>query len=316
MNTNQTTDGGTWTTYTPPDWPKYFQQFDEYPFISSIVEASDGTLWFGTHGGVAAGGVGVYRFDGKSWTHYRIENGLPFDEITSMALCPDGDIWFGFYGVARYDGKSWTTYTTANGLASDDVRSIACAPDGTLWIGSSDKGLSRFNGKGWQYFLQQYSDNYIGHITVLPDSSLLFSYSNGVAELIRFDGQNWGNYQTPWTESGKYTEDIASASNGDLWFATELMGVYRLSQNIWTNYSMKDGLPGDEINGIAVAGDGSVWAGGMSGLSRFDGKTWTTIPLQGDTDSPWIGTIFAATDGSVWISYYGGIARFNPPAAV
>jgi ligand-binding sensor domain-containing protein len=316
MKTNQLINGGTWTTYTPPAWPKIFQQTGAYPTVSCIVESLDGTLWFGTRGSEepGAGAQGVFRFDGKTWTHFRVENGLPFDEITSMAVSPDGVIWFGGYGVARYDGKSWTTYTTDNGLASDDIRSIAYAPDGTLWIGSSDKGLMRFDGKGWQYFLQQYNDNYIGHIFILPDNSLLFSYSYGFsAELIRFDGRNWTNDPTPWTEHGKYAVDIASAPNGDLWFATEFMGVYRLSQNTWTNYTDKDGLPSDEmITSVAVARDGSVWVGSMNGLSRFDGKTWNTITLQDDTGSQWIGSIFAATDGSVWISYYGGIARFNP----
>jgi ligand-binding sensor domain-containing protein len=148
------------------------------------------------------------------------------------------------------------------------------APDGTLWIGSVDKGISRFDGKSWQYYMLQNPENYVGHIFVLPDHSLLFSSSNGVsAKLMRFDGQNWAGYQTPWTEQGKYTVDIASAPNGDLWFATEFSGVYRLSQNTWTNYTVKDGLPGDETHSVAAARDGSVWVGTMNGVSWFDGKT-------------------------------------------
>jgi ligand-binding sensor domain-containing protein len=316
MKTTQTTNGGTWINYTPPDWSKQFQQTGEYPTVSSILEAPDGTLWFGTHGGENSGGVGAYHFDGKTWTHFRKENGLPYDEINSMAVSPDGVIWFGGYnGMARYDGKNWTAYTTDNGLASNDIRSMAYSPDGTLWIGSIDKGLSRFDGKGWQYFLQQYNNNSIGNISILPDGSLLFSYGNDSStELIRFDGQNWVDYPLPWTLHGVYTVNIASAPNGDLWFAMEFMGVYHLSKNNWTQYTVKDGLPSDDIHSVAVARDGSVWVGTVNGLSRFDGETWTIIPLQGDADNKWIGTILAASDGSVWISYYGGIAHFNPPA--
>jgi hypothetical protein len=110
MKTNQLTNGGSWITYTPPDWPKQLQQTGEYPVISSIVEASDGALWFATAGGVASGGVGVYRFEGKNWTHFRKGSGLPFDEITLMTVSPGGAIWFGGDGIARYEGKSWTVY--------------------------------------------------------------------------------------------------------------------------------------------------------------------------------------------------------------
>ncbi len=311
-------DGGAWTTYTPPDWQKSIQQRGEVPNIISIAEAPEGTLWFATTGSEGGGGVGVYRFDGKTWTHFRQGNGLQFNEINPVVVAPDGAIWFGSEccGVSRFDGKTWTNYTMDNGLASNDVRSMAFTPDGALWIGTSDKGVSRFNGKSWQTTLLQEGENYVGGIFILPDNSLLFSSSNSTsAKLIRFDGKGWSNYPTPWADQGKYTVDVIAAPNGDLWFTTEFLGVYRLSGNTWTNFTMSDLSSGDEIFSAAIAGDGSIWLGTTRGVSRFDGKKWTTFTLAGDTNNYWVGSIFAAEDGSIWLGYYGGIAHNNPPAA-
>jgi ligand-binding sensor domain-containing protein len=47
-------------------------------------------------------------------------------------------------GVARFDGEQWVTYTTENGLVDNDVSGIAVTPDGAIWIGTNDGGVSRF----------------------------------------------------------------------------------------------------------------------------------------------------------------------------
>jgi len=207
-----------------------------------------------------------------------------------------------------------------NGLPENRIDTITFARDGALWVGTLDTATSRFDGKSWQYFPAYYGSLWgpsVGRIFVLPDNSLLFSTSinssiANSAKLVRFDGQQWTNYPTPWTEEGKYTEDMAAAPNGDLWFATEASGVYRLSKNTWTHFTTKDGLASDIALNVAVARDGTVWLGTVGGASRFDGKKWTTFILGNDPSIPGVGPIVAAPDGSVWVGYYGGIARYLP----
>jgi len=313
METDQLNGAG-WTTYIPPDWPKSFQYTGEYPNITSIAEAPSGTLWFATTGGAGSGGVGVYRFDGKTWTHFRQANGLQFDEINPVVVAPDGAIWFGseVSGVSRYDGKSWTYYTTDNGLPENDIRSMAFGPDGTLWMGTMDKGLARFDGKDWQYFTQQNGlwGNYEAPIFVLPNKTLLVSSSDtGTAKLLQFDRQRWANYPTPWTEQGTYTAAMAVVPNGDIWFATEFSEVYRLSGSTWTAYNLGNG---NMIICAAAARDGSIWFGTFNWLMWFDRKKWTTIPFERVPGIKGISSILAASDGSVWLTYYGGIAHYVP----
>src|SRR5450759_603897 len=309
---------GAWTTYLPPKWQERLQQTGEPPYISSIIVAADGSLWFSTTGGAVSSGVGAYHFNGKTWTHYTKENGSGFDEISSSMVTPDGAIWFGSFccGVSRFDGNTWTTYTTTNGLASNDIRSMGVTQNGDLWFGTSDKGISRYAGKGWLTYTSNSGlwGDYVGGIFSLPDGSLLFSSSDGSrAKLNRVDGSHWTVYSTPMTDSGKYTVDLKAALNGNLWFASEYLGVYRLSESGWTNFTIKDGLANDQMYSLAAARDGSAWFGTAGGVSRFDGKTWTTFKLEGDTGNNGIGSIVEATDGSIWVGYYGGIAHYIPP---
>ncbi len=48
-------------------------------------------------------------------------------------------------GAFRFDGATWTRYTTADGLDSDFLMSVAVTPDGAVWFGTLDSGVTRFD---------------------------------------------------------------------------------------------------------------------------------------------------------------------------
>jgi ligand-binding sensor domain-containing protein len=56
----------------------------------------DGMIWIITNGGVLS-------FDGERWESISIDNGLVSNSVTSIAVGPDGTIWFGTeYGISRF----------------------------------------------------------------------------------------------------------------------------------------------------------------------------------------------------------------------
>jgi ligand-binding sensor domain-containing protein len=55
-------------------------------------------------------------------------------------------------GIWRYDGKSYTHFTTKDGLINNDVWSILEDTAGNIWIGDRNKGLCRYNGTTFTYF--------------------------------------------------------------------------------------------------------------------------------------------------------------------
>jgi hypothetical protein len=82
------------------------------------------------------------------------------------------------------------------------------APDGALWFGAMDKEVARLDEKSRHVYTMPDGlwGNYVAHIFVQPDGSLLFSFSTGrSAKLSRCDGQSWADNATPWTEGCQYT---------------------------------------------------------------------------------------------------------------
>lgn len=84
------------------------QDFQGQPLpASSWIDGIDcdpsGHLW------LSVGGIGVFRYDGKDWTKYTMQDGLA-DMMASAILCaPDGTVWAATpEGISRFDGTNWT----------------------------------------------------------------------------------------------------------------------------------------------------------------------------------------------------------------
>jgi DNA-binding CsgD family transcriptional regulator len=97
------------------------------------------SIWFATADG------GISKFEQGLWTVFRIENGLPSDSVTALAIDKYARIWAATSaGVAYFDGSRWVLYNTLNTL------SIAFGPpcqdcpynDEHVWTGTKEAGLS------------------------------------------------------------------------------------------------------------------------------------------------------------------------------
>jgi len=127
---------GTWIEIVPP--PSITLASADALFFDS-----SGDLWIGcgssTHGG-------LFRYDGRNWTVYGTDNGLPHPVVRDVTQSVDGAIWVatGFAnhgGAARYFGGYWTAFTTADGLPGPSTRSVYEDNSGRMWIGSEYDGV-------------------------------------------------------------------------------------------------------------------------------------------------------------------------------
>jgi hypothetical protein len=96
----------------------------DFTFVSSIAVSAENIAWFGFSRYAAfdldpcgersdsVEEVGVYRYDGKTWTHFTTEDGLIDNKICAISLDLSGNVWFGSYdkGVSRFNGETWTSY--------------------------------------------------------------------------------------------------------------------------------------------------------------------------------------------------------------
>ncbi|MCX6620298.1 MAG: hypothetical protein NTY38_04335 [Acidobacteria bacterium] len=92
---------------------------------------AQGLLWIATPQGAGC-------FDGKIWRLLTGEEGLPYDDFTTLAIGEPGVIWFGTTrGAIRYDGKTWEYRQGLRWLPDDNVRSIAVSANGDAWFGTA-----------------------------------------------------------------------------------------------------------------------------------------------------------------------------------
>jgi ligand-binding sensor domain-containing protein len=261
--------------------------------VQAVAVSPDGTLWFGTQGGVSS-------FDGQSWTTYTEADGLADNWVNAIAVASDGTLWFGTQGgVSSFDGEIWATYTTADGLENNRVTAIAIANDGALWFGSSG-GASRFDGQSWSMYTRDLGGYWVDAIAVAPDGALWFGTQGGV---FRFDGQSWTTYTEADGLADNWIRAIAVAPDGGLWVGTE-SGVSYFNGQTWTDYAD----PGSAVKAIAVGPDGTPWFGTVKGILHLDGDLWTAYIDQHLSS---VADIACTSDGTVWFGTKGGVFRFD-----
>jgi hypothetical protein len=97
-----------------------------------------GRLWFGSRQGVGVLAAG-------KWILYSGEEGLPYNDFTTLAACDGrtasngnveiGAVWFGTTkGAIRFDGKNWNYRQGKRWVPDDDIRQISVAADATAWF--------------------------------------------------------------------------------------------------------------------------------------------------------------------------------------
>ncbi len=120
------------------------------PAVTSMTEAPDGALWFGTAQGLA-------RYAAGRWEQFYERLGLPHPRIWDLAAGPDGAVWFchqrGGGGIGRLfrrrDGSVDIRYfTVLDGLPSNDVWAVYVEADGRVWA-STANGVAVYHGGPW-----------------------------------------------------------------------------------------------------------------------------------------------------------------------
>lgn len=101
-------------------------------YVISLQVDRKGKIWAGTWGG------GLASYDGKRWTNYTTQEGLPGNHIFMLHVDPKGQLWIGTNnGLVKWlDGKFSKPMTVEDGLFANNVFAMATTAGGDLWIGS------------------------------------------------------------------------------------------------------------------------------------------------------------------------------------
>ena len=166
-----------------------------------MIEDSEGNIWFGRDG------LGVAKYDGKTFTHYTRKDGLSNNNIISVLQDKQGHFWFGSRntrvpeegnpnsfvdstdaGLTHFDGKVFTTFTDTEGLHGKLIAAIYEDKSGNVWIASMHYGVFRYDGSTFTNFKERdgftgFTNNCIQSILEDKEGRLWFGFSGGLFQL-------------------------------------------------------------------------------------------------------------------------------------
>lgn len=125
------------------------------------------------------------------------------------------------------------------------------------------------------------SQNIVRAICQTPDGYLWLATLDG---LVRFDGVRFTTYNrgnTPGIEGNRFGS-LFCTSDGDLWVGTEGSGVTRYHRGQFTSYTVQDGLPSDNTNGILGDSRGNVWVLAHGRLALWQPASSRFVPQMGE----------------------------------
>lgn len=297
------------------------------------LQDKDGNLWFGTTG------EGVYRYDGKSFINFTVNDGLSSNFVWSMFEDNTGNIWFGTAdGACRYDGKKFTAIPIAlikgsnpsphdlpgNKAASDSygnpseenaVWGIMQDKTGTFWFGVTD-GVYRYDGTSFKHFSR--NDGIVNNSGIqikkveyiLEDKTGDIWFGGRLTKgVFRFDGTSLTNVQL---DGENWLWPMLEDNAGEVWFSN-WGGAYRYDGKSFTSFTKQYGFCNRNITCIIEDKNGNIWYGSDDGgLCRYDGKSFARFTTNDGLTNNSVVTLLEDRAGNIWVGTRNtGLCRYD-----
>jgi len=243
--------------------------------IYAVDQHPDGRVLFATLAGLTA-------FDKGSGVHqnYGLDRVL-IDDLRALLTDRRGRVWLGGAGLGLWTERGFERVDLPAALAGIRILDMVEGRESRLWLATRNHGLVRFEPETravkaftegldetlWTLALDQRGELWIG--------------ANGLG-LIRYDGKRFTRYTAENGLANEFVWQVLCASNGDVWVGHN-MGVDRLSQGEFVNYTVSDGLADNESVATACLEDrqGNLWFS-SKGVTKYRAdapKTPAVIPL-------------------------------------
>jgi signal transduction histidine kinase/ligand-binding sensor domain-containing protein len=262
-----------------------------------IVQTPDGYIWVATEEGLA-------RYDGLRFVVFdKRSAGLPDNMLQSLVVDRDGSLWVGTRakGLAHIQNGKVSAITRREGLPNEAVRKLYQDKSGALWIGTEGGGLIRYYDGKFQTITKRdgLPDNTVTGTSADSRGTLWIATPAGAARLKN------GVVSSYHLTAGK-TENIRCVVVGrddSVWFGSN-DGLFRVTPEAVTRFSISDGLPSNYINTLREDSTGDLWIGTTGGLSRFHAGRFEAV-RNGQLEKEVV-AVFEDREHSLWVGTMGG----------
>jgi|GEM_PF-555001 len=299
--------------------------------VNAILRTYDGTMWLGMLGG------GVCKAEAKQSSQPTlnldaVRTEYNTNSVRSILSQGGNEYWMGIagHGMIHYNDSTGIFRNSADmpqfsGLPHSSTFDaiITRSSTGEICFGSYETGLWIYNPvkdstKVISSSSSKLGDNCIRALAEDPSGNIWIGTRNGVFILDSADevhrlGEWLG---TKGQVIGCKIMDIAAASNGDIWMATNYDGIIRVSQDRKkiSYYTIKDNSEIKGFNSIFIDSSGRIWAGSMwDGVYFFDADK-DEFRREDDfafLQNKAVTNIAEGPKGRIWISTTDNIISFR-----
>jgi hypothetical protein len=302
------------------------------------------TLATAANGDLLAGGVGLRRFNGTTWSVV----GDATQSVYALAVTGGGDIVVGgnfgtFAGIpcgsiVQSAGTGWSSLAGGFSTSQRLVRCLTVLPNGALAVGGgfvSAGGvpclnLAQWNGSAWSKLTPKAFDSTVRAGVALPNGDVVvggqFTGSPGgpAAGIARWDGASWSPLGSGLASAGNpgTVLALAGAANGDVVaggiFTTAgglpALNIARWNGTAWSPLAF--GLNG-QVKALAIGANGDLHAGGdFADIARWNGSNWLTSfgcdgPVQALSAAPNGDVVAGGWFNVIGTTMTGSVARWD-----
>jgi len=294
------------------------------PFIHGVaIDKKNNNIWFGTAGG------GIYQYNGKQFTNYTTNNGLPGNNVSSILFDSLNRLWIGTDKGLCYQANNKITPTSL--VSTELIHCVFLDRKNNLWLGLKNK-------IAFIEDINKYPKTKVSYFNLpLPLSVTDFQMSNMCQDangtiymasffggLFIYDGKEIKDVTTLYGLQTRTVVDVIVSSNNYLFVAT-LDGIYvvNLETKAVEKITEDDGLSSDLVYSLFITDNGqTLWAGTNQGANKIDlrsffqshvknilsfGKTEGFKGLECNT-----GGLCKDSSGSIWFGTVNGLIKHNP----
>jgi streptogramin lyase len=224
------------------------------------------------------------------------------NDVRAVAVDGAGVVWAGTRaGVYRLDRdtKRWTRLMTEE--QAGPVYDIAVDRAGTVWVGAWN-GLYRATPDGVDRLEQ--IDRPVAALCGFGDEIIALSG----AGLWRVAGDHCTFEQKPYS---KQFRAVLADKSGGLWIATG-MGLYHQTDSGYKLYQTQSELLGPDIHDVAYGPDGTLWVGGLGGITVYrDAKHIGQFTPDDGLPGISVQCVACGPDGLMWVGTDRGVTRYD-----
>ena len=276
----------------------------------AILPSADGSLWFGSDGGLN-----------------HLEKGtlctIPFPEsavsrsVHALAEDSKARLWIGTSdGLLKLTRKEREYIVTQAGFFGDHITSLAVDGEDNLWVGTNGKGIIRQQADGNRDVsfttANGLSSNLIDSLYIDKDGALLIATRGG--GLNRVHGKDVSVFGTAEGLSHNFATAVLRDREGNIWIGTNGGGLNLLTDSKITVYNTRSGLSFFQVYGIYQDRRGRVWVGTFGfGINCIkDGRVIKTYTTADGLPANFIVSICEDRAGNMWFGTFGGgVARMK-----